>query len=203
MIGLSLYLAMAAGVVVLGYLAGRERHQRKDGIDIFRYPRVFPRAILPFVIALPILGAIVVYETFRAKPRGGALVLYFGIWGLFLVVFLLGYWYTQRFEIRVDGEQVSVRGIRTRTFAAGEIRRFVLVQGGSGTNVMSLYAAGNVKLLAAASTIQDFKDLVRRLGGLAGRNGVVCERRDKWGKWTKESLLVSPADAGNEAPDSQ
>lgn len=186
MIGVAIYIAIAVCVVVLGYFAGRERHQREDGVDIFRYPRVFPRAILTFAIAFPVGGATVVYGTFQSKPHGGMLVFYFGTWGLFAVPFLLAYLYTQRFEIRVYGDHVSVRWIRTKTFCAHEIRRLVLVEGRSGAVMMSLYDQSNAKLLAVDSGIQDFKSLLESLRGLIGRYGVACERRDKWGKWTRE-----------------
>ncbi len=176
--GLSYLLVSITVAVILG-LAGRQRHDSSDKLDVYFYPPVL-LWVLAFLTPLPgALGAFL-YLTWPPshKPTGLGLTALIAISGCAILVFLCVYWNARMYRVELTDRELTIRNwLNSRRIALGDVADTNVFDGrtvAGGTRRLVVYLRNGQKL-SIPGTLTDFDDLAGSLQskidhGQAGRS---------------------------------
>jgi hypothetical protein len=186
--GLS-YALVAITVAILLWFAGRQRHDRRDGADLFRYPSMLLTVIGMLTPAYGLMGAFI-YSRYPQGPSKMSLLRLAAVFGLFIVGNSLVYLYLRSFSVEITDTLLTVRsfiGIRSVRFA--DVRTVCCIAGRRGGAELRLLGSGDRQLFKIGSTIQDFDELVTLIRNNSQMRGVRLRECDRSGRWS-ESVII-------------
>ena len=180
-------IALALVMLVLGKIADKPR----TDANVYAYPKktvwlVFGLSILLMVMALMMM-LVSPRRSWGAHPIAPATigtVLLFG--------YLLLWLHIRSYRIALVGKVLHISSLFfRRSVELDSVKRFAIIQGGSGGQFLELYDARNRRVFKAADTIQDFSDLTSLIHHQVAGRDVSFDSRDKWGKWTRSQVFTT------------
>jgi hypothetical protein len=164
--GLSYLLASITIALLLG-LGSRQRHESRDDLDIYFYPRALLWALALLTPVPAMLGAFL-YWTWSPtnKPTGVGLIVLIAVSGCAVLTFLCVYWYTRMFRVELTDGALTITTWRgSRKIVLGDIVDVNVFDGrtvAGGTKRLVVYLRDG-RRLGITGTLTDFDDLAGSL----------------------------------------
>ena len=155
------YLMTSLTVGLLVMIARGQRHETRDGVDVYRYPVALTRAI---AILSPLIGlmGVFVWQHGPTRPTETLSVVIIIVFGGGMLAFLLAYWYFSSLRIEVTEQSLIVRTcLDTRVFDFKDIVDTNEIDGRSvrGGNLQLVVYLRDGRKLRFYDTLRDFDDL--------------------------------------------
>lgn len=169
------YLVASVFVTVLLYFSRKQKHETRDGIEVFRYPTLLLTVIL---LMTPVYGAgaTFIYAVSPDKPVGWELVLFSGFFVGLMVLNTFAYLYLRSFVVEVSEQGIRANWFgRSRVVPFGDIRVVQIAHSARGGADLSLLGDGGRKLLKVGGSIEDFDSLVWLLKRQAAKTGAAVK----------------------------
>ena len=164
---LASWLVVLGTVTVLLNRSTGQHQDRRDDVNIYRYPPALLSAVL-LVVPIPVvLGGLIYWSWTPSRPTGLELACFLVFFGGGTLAAFLGYWYCRVFRVELSDGALTIHTWRSqRTIALNELIDLDVVDardtGRGGGRYLYLYQRNGDKLRIAGG-LMDFGDLVASL----------------------------------------